>query len=344
MSFFSWLGTARSGSRSNNSKRIPRNSRRLCMEPLEQRSMLASYDVTTVPELISAMDAANLTAEADTISLATGLSFTLASVNNFGNGATGLPAIAAGQHVTVVGNGSVIERSNVSGTPAFRLFTVPLGASLELENVKLQGGWASGFDGRGGAIYSQGTLKLAGVTIQNNLASQSGGGIYSSGDLTLENSLILGNKALGYRGVDASNSRGGPIDASNGTSAFGGGLFIGGGTALLSGVTLSGNTAQGGDGGNGVRGAHGGSGGDGFGGGLCAMAGEVTVRNSTVTENSAIGGARGKLGDSAGLGIGGGLYLDSDVVAALDAFTVNKVKRNNASTSDANIRGSYVIN
>src|SRR5262249_12391815 len=132
--------------------------------------------------------------------------------------ATGLPVIAAGDNLTIVGNLDTMERSTAVGTPAFRLFEVAAGASLALTDLTLQGGLVYG---SGGAIYSQGGLDLTRVTVQNNLALGTHGGNSFDG--------------FGGRGGDA----------------LGGGVYIGGGTALLTGVTLSGNTAQGGDGGDG---------------------------------------------------------------------------------------------
>jgi hypothetical protein len=276
-------------------------------------------------------------------------------VNNSTHGATGLPVIAAGEDLTILGNGSVIERSTASGTPAFRLFAVADGAALSLENMTLQGGLATSssidlYVGAGGALYNQGTLTLRGVTIQNNSARGAahslGGGVFSSGALTVENSSVRNNQSIGARGMDASFGRAEPVDATDGGSALGGGLFVQGGTALLMGVTLSGNTAQGGNGGDGSRGpngATGGNGGNGLGGGLYAAGGVITLRKTVVTSNTAKGGAKGQAGQSAGLGVGGGLYIETDALAFLDAFTAANVKRNKASTSDPNIHGTYTI-
>lgn len=350
MSLLSWLGFRRTASRAKgNGKR--RLSRRLHVERLEDRMTPASYSAATVPELIAAIDAANLTPEADTISLTPSSTFTLTEVNNTSNGATGLPTIATGENLTILGNSGIIERSTASGTPAFRLFDVTAGASLTLENVTLQGGVSFG---PGGAIHSQGTLALRDATVQNNKIAGSlalGGGIFSGGSLTLENCSIRNNQALGYEG--GFSGRGG--------DAFGGGLYIGGGTANLIGTTLSLNTARGGDGGIGEDGwydrggdynppGNGGDGGNGFGGGLYAAAGSVELHNCTITQNAALGGAGGAGGDgrrpgrngSPGLGIGGGLYIDSAALACLDAFTVDHLKRNKA-RSDPNIHGSYTI-
>jgi hypothetical protein len=90
----------------------------------------------------------------------------------------------------------------------------------------------------GGAVYSQGSLDLNGVTVQNNIAQgnggaagkagqdAAGGGIYSSGSLTLEGgTLIQNNQALG--------GNGGHNPAGPGGNGLGGGLYVSSGSASL---------------------------------------------------------------------------------------------------------------
>src|SRR5262245_12133534 len=175
----------------------PRTARpRLALERLEDRSLPSGYTAANVGELIAAIDAANLTPEADTITLAAGKTYTLTQVNNdrFGHGPTGLPTVAAGEDLTILGNGATIERGTQKGAPAFRLFDVAAGASLTLQNLTLQHGLIGAsfwneqswhWEARGGAIYSLGTLGLSGVTVQYNTAQvgagndAAGGGIWS---------------------------------------------------------------------------------------------------------------------------------------------------------------------
>src|SRR5262249_35805457 len=133
---------------------------------------------------------------------------------------------------------------------------------------------------------------------------------------------------------------------------------IAAGTALLSGVTLSGNAAQAGNGGNGGSytdrrtGRHvvtpGGDGGWGVGGGLSAAGGTGTRLNTSGTANTATGGTQGHGGSykslkgadgTPGQGVGGGLGLMSTAAVSLDAFTVAHVTKNHASTSDPDIYG-----
>src|SRR5262245_41499991 len=285
----------------------PARRTRLGVECLEGREVPAAFTVATVPELIGAMTTANQTADADTITLAPGKTFTLNAAikigfeNNWYYSYTGLPVIApAGGSLTIVGNGDVIERSAAKGTPAFHLFMVDAGASLTLENLTLQGG-LSYSSGRwdvdsGGAINNRGALTLRSVTVQNNVVQGNagfgalGGGIYSDGTLSLENCTIRNNQALGGAGFRWE------FGSVNGGWGVGGGLYVAGGQATLLGTTVTGNVAKGGTG-------H----------------------------------------TQAGQGVGGGLFIAADAVAYLDTFTVAHVKNNKASGSDPDISGSYAL-
>src|SRR5262245_55289981 len=67
---------------------------RLCVERLEDRAVPANFTASDVPELIAAIDAANLTPESDQITLVSGRNYTLTAVNNNNvHGENGLPEI-----------------------------------------------------------------------------------------------------------------------------------------------------------------------------------------------------------------------------------------------------------
>ena len=187
---------------------------RLGLLQLEDRVVLSNYTAATVPDLIADIHAANRAGGSNTIALAAGAAFTLTAVDNTTDGATGLPVIAAGNNLTIVGNGDNIQRSTANGTPAFRLFDVAGGASLTLGSLTLQNGLAqgNGVAAEGGALLNQGSLTLNGVTVQNNTAqgqlqypivngqangTAAGGGIYSSGTLTLNGVTVQNNTAQG---------------------------------------------------------------------------------------------------------------------------------------------------
>lgn len=331
------------------------------VERLEGRALFASYSAATVSELIAAIDAANASKVADEITLAAGATFSLTAVNNSATGATGLPVIAAGSGgLTIVGDGATIERSAASGTPAFRLFDVAARASLTLRNLTLQGGLTPS---QGGAIYNGGTLALDGVTVQNNAARGApgygtfwggldapggdalGGGVYSSGDLTITGGTFLNNQAIGGRGQDSRVVYSGDgnktiTSSSRGGNSYGGAVYIAGGTASITASMFIANTAAGGDSGAPLYPHPAAPGGNGFGGGLFAAGRSVALRAVTVTGNIARGGLGGGVNGAPGDGIGGGIYI-LDGRASLDDYTVSHVLNNTASTSSANIAGSY---
>jgi hypothetical protein len=340
-------------------------TRRLCLEPLEERTLPSNYTAASVADLIADINAANAASGSNTITLVAGTTFTLTAVNNTTDGANGLPVVGAADNLTIAGNGGTITRSTQNGTPAFRLLDVAIGGSLALNNLTLQGGLAfgGGAAAEGGAIYNQGTLLLAGTTVQNNEAlgsldnitgfagSAAGGGVWSSSSLTLQGCTIQNNQAVGAQGFSSVNFSGG-----RGGDAFGGGLYVAGGTASLGNVTLSSNTAQGGAGGAGGTfddrfdkkhlPQQGGDGGNGLGGGFYVAGGTVSLHGTTVALNTAVGGAGGKGARGVydgfpGLGEGGGLFIDPAAAVCLDAFTLANFQNNTASTSNPDIAGAY---
>src|SRR5262245_60853942 len=126
--------------------------RRLTLEQLEDRMVSANFTASNVAALVADINAANLLGGANTITLAPGAIFTLTAADNATDGGNGLPVVAAGDDLTIVGSGDLIERSAAAGTPAFRLLDVAAGAALTLENLTLQGGLARP---GGGAVSNQ---------------------------------------------------------------------------------------------------------------------------------------------------------------------------------------------
>ena len=88
------------------------------LEQCEDRALLASYTAASVSDLINDINAANAAGGANMITLATQTTFTLTQANNTSDGApTGLPVVAAGDNLTIVGSNDTIERSTAPGTP-----------------------------------------------------------------------------------------------------------------------------------------------------------------------------------------------------------------------------------
>lgn len=315
------------------------------VEQLESRRLFASFTASSVAELIGDINAANAAGGANTITLAAGALFKLGAVDNNTDGPTGLPVIAPGDDLTIVGNGDAIQRSTAKGTPEFRILDVAAGGSLALSNLILSRG-----SGAGGGVLSRGSLSLNGVTVENCTVqaglggTAAGGGVYSTGVLTISDSAIQNNKALGGDGYSFS---GFPV---SGGSASGGGLYIGGGTAAVTNSTFSSNLARGGNGVNASRGGYSSSGGAALGGGIYVGAGTLTVRSTAIVRNTATGGAAGNVHSKIsnpfifdGVGSGGGLYIAAGASVGLDPFTQANTVTNSASTRDNDIFGSFTI-
>jgi hypothetical protein len=334
------------------------------VEPMEPRRLLAAFTASSVAELIADINAANAAGGSNTITLTAGSTFKLNAVDNttWTDGPNGLPVIAAGNDLTIVGNGDAIQRSTATGTPAFRLFDVSAGGSLSLNNLSLSRGLESAVyldTARGGAVLSLGTLSLNGVTVQGCIAQGQpnkaayGGGIYSGGVLTVANSSIQNNQALGGDGSTLAS-----YYPQSGASAGGGGLYVAAGSASLTNLTVDSNLARGGNGANGGKvyppfsntpiWVAGGGGGGGVGGGIYAATGTVAVRGTTNTRNTATGGAGGSSPKGLprgldGTGQGGAIYIAPAASVGLDAFTQSNTRGNSASTSDNDIFGTFTI-
>src|SRR5262245_48943489 len=293
---------------------------RLCLEQLEDRTVPSNFTAATSADLIADINAANQQGGSNTITLvAYSLPFVLDDVDNTTHGGTDLPVIAANDNLTIIGNGNTI-----GGGYAGRLLDVASGAALTMENLTLEGGraYGSGVWASGGAIYSQGSLTLNGVTVQGNTAMGGngtsgstpgygsdgrGGGLYvAGGTATITNSTLSANQALGGPGGAAYtvfNYIDGP-NGGNGGSGLGGAVYVAAGTVIMTGNTLSANTAQGGRGGRGgdavadeysgdVHAGDGGHGGSGLGGAVSVAAGTVIMTGNTWSANTAQGGSGG---------------------------------------------------
>ena len=168
---------------------------------------ISSGDVTG---LIAAINQANTQAGADTINLDPG-TYNLTSVDNFTNGANGLPSITS--DITINGEDAgttVIERD--PGAPGFRIFAVAVSGKLTLNGLAVVGGGevfprggilnegsltinrSTVESNRGGAgIANGGTLTINHSTIESNGGGFDGGGIVNSGTLNLSHSFVMRN-------------------------------------------------------------------------------------------------------------------------------------------------------
>jgi len=280
----------------------------------------------------------------DTVSLPSGGTFILTAPHNSQFGATGLPVITAA--VTIDGHGSTIHRSEVTGTPNFRILAVDPIGSLTLRDTTISNGYVH--EESGGGIYSKGALAVENGTIINNHAREGGGvfaaqatvtgsvisnnesqGEYYGGGggiraeaLVVENSIISGNQGGGGGGISAetatiSGSRIVDNAAYEPYGAVGGGILAG--HLTLTGSVVAGNTAFGGD-------DYGG-----WGGGVAAADG--TISGSTISGNRAEDGWDSYNYFAPVPGRGGGVF----------AAEVLTISNSTISDNDANEGGGLFI-
>lgn len=167
------------------------------------------------------------------------------------------------------------------------------GATLVLEDVVVEDCTAAGQDGSS-SIPSDPGLNAFG-----------GGIFHDSGSLTLLRVAVRDNTAQGGNGGEANLGTGATGGA--GGNGEGGGVYIAGGTAVISFSTLDNNSAVGGAGGDGdggisrgssgSNGGSGGQGGSGRSGGLFSNATTIQITSSTISSNQAGGGAGGDGGN-----------------------------------------------
>jgi len=144
--------------------------------------------------LRAAVDQANTTPGADTITIAVGLSaITLTSGQLDITGALTIAGPAAGQ--TIDGN----QNGRIFGVTAAN-------ANLTLENLTLTNARTtagriandcSSSSGQGGAVCALGELTLTNSTVADNTAAATGGGVYGHDTVSLTSSILAGNTTGG---------------------------------------------------------------------------------------------------------------------------------------------------
>lgn len=216
--------------------------------------------------------------------------------------------------ITVNGYGATIARSQVSGTPAFRIFAVASGGNLTLNIVIVKGGLVDNRGsvpedvnraGGGLTVDAGGKLTLNHSVVAQNRSNvfglgepggfSEGGGIYNSGIVMLNNSVV--SKNVASSGTESGHARGGGISNS--------------GQLTLQCSTVTHNTAEE----NTQNDA-----GSADGGGIFSAAGRIIVRHSVVSYNTVRSSAPGDA-----RAIGGGI----EVGVGSTAFSAYSVIRNN---------------
>ena len=156
--------------------------------------------------------------------------------------------IAIDKDITISGPGPgqlTVERSDVIGTPVFRVFHVMPGRVVKIVGLTIGNGLA---ESGAGILADHATLTINNCSVENNYASEQGGGIFNDGGstttMTIVNSFVTSNGAFGSGlricGGGICNTRGaleilnshvdGNAVASGGGSALGAGIYNGSGT------------------------------------------------------------------------------------------------------------------
>jgi hypothetical protein len=246
--------------------------------------------------LRQAIQQANATPDADTITFAAGLSGSIRLLS-------ALPDL---QHqLAMIGPASNAVTLERTASASFRLLTVANNARVTIANLTLTNGFAQS----GGGVLNSGTLMLNACTIAGNEATgfgEGGGGVLNYGALVVTNSVIHTNRSSnsggGIRNINGTVSvysstiaenagtTGGGIANHNGTAFVeattvsgnrsfdaGAGVFNRFGTTRLLNSTVSGNSAQSANGG----------------GGVYVSYGDVFVSFSTIASNLAINSGKG---------------------------------------------------
>jgi hypothetical protein len=268
------------------------SARRLSLERLEQRALLATIQVSTLGDagtgsLRAAITLANQDAAQDTIvftGAARGGTINLMTSGGMTFGPNALEILAP---LIIQGTGETIQRS--TGTPNFRLFYVSDFALLDVRDLTLKNGVARGGDG-GTNFGDDGGGGGGGLG--------AGGAIYNRGALNVSGVLFTDNVAEGGRGGNGANTAG----ADTGGGGGGGGMGGNGGSGAFAGEPDGG----GGGGGFGGRGGGGGISAGGGGGGTIGDGGSGDSGGAGGILNGGTGGLAGSPGGAGATGGGGG--------------------------------------
>ena len=203
--------------------------------------------------------------------------------------------IESGKNITITGG--ILTRSSQN----FSIFTVEEGASLTLENVRLEGTKEKGADGGNSsyasAVATKGTLNLTKETVVTGFVAANGGGLsVLGGTTTIDGASVSNNIA----------------SASWKAKAYGGGIYLTGGELLVKKGAVQGNKAL-------CHDAYSRSTAS-FGGGIAVVKGKATLfEGSLVADNAAE--CTEKNGNTE-CRDGGGVFVGKEAEFVLDGGTI----------------------
>lgn len=230
------------GRRIGMARRIRRRIRQV--ELLEDRTLLATFNVTThldvvnagdgVTSLREAVNSANANTGPDTITFASKLNGVQIQLGS---------QIGIANEITIQGNGANATVINPGGNS--RAFVVFSAGVFNLSGVMI----INGKSDTGGAIRNAGTTVISSSTMTINNAIDSGGAIFNVGKLTLIDSAVAFNSATNDGGGIAQNNGPARLRILNSTVSgnvadYGGGVANILGRASIVSSTIVGNTAN----------------------------------------------------------------------------------------------------
>jgi len=223
--------------------------------------------------------------------------------------------LSINKNLTIQGPGA--SPLTISGNNASRVFNIQSGQTVDVSDLTITNGKATGGN-NGGGVLNSGTLTLTNCNLFSNSTANNGGGIFNSGPSLTLNNCNIGGAAAGqsntaiFSGAGVFSNSGtlsitaGSFVANSAGAQGGGAIQVAGGTATINGVAISQNHAFisfgggiGSTGGttslvNSLIATNTGS----SGGALWNNGGNITVVNSTLSGNSATGAGGGVRSDS----------------------------------------------
>jgi hypothetical protein len=230
------------GPASRPTRRNRRRRRGWAVEALEDRTLLSTFTVNSLADspatgtLRWAITQADGTTGNNTINFSVAGTITLNSALPDLSNTTGLTDIEGPGAASLT-----VARSNATGTPNFRIFTIDTNVQAKLVGLTITNGLSGG---DGGGIDNLGTLTITNSNIFDNSASGAAGGVANSGTLAVANSSVTYNLGFGGQPGGGINNAG-TLTVTSSTithnSGFAGGGIASSGTATILDSNISAN-------------------------------------------------------------------------------------------------------
>jgi hypothetical protein len=157
-----------------------------------------------VPCLINAINAANATAQPDTIRLAGGI-YALKRADNTTDGPNGLPSITSKIEITDKGSKQTVIQRDPSVDGELRIVHVAESGDLTLSGVAVKKGRGSDFVRTASGVFNRGIVRIFNSTVSENFAAFATAGVENAGSGTM---VIVDSFITDNMGVDGATAGG----------------------------------------------------------------------------------------------------------------------------------------